>query len=299
MAKNEPLKRYFYEIEFIRTKTVPSLKEIVYYLENRDVYTSIRTAERDIEQIRNNFGINIIYDPLERGYYIDEDTSPNLQSFMRFLEIANTADILLKGIKQTKDFIKDIEFDLRGGLLGTENLRMLLEAVNNLKKIQFTHYNYLTNKETKVLMDPYFLKEYLGRWYIVGLRDDNEIRTYGIDRITELAITKEGFDKTKEAKARANFDSIIGLVYSYGKPQRVILSFTPQQGRYVKSLQWHHSQKILVDNETEFRISLFVIPNYELFQQILMHGADVEVIEPEWLRKDIKSKIMDALLKYK
>jgi predicted DNA-binding transcriptional regulator YafY len=271
----------------------------VYYLENRDVYTSIRTAERDIEQIRNNFGINIIYDPLERGYYIDEDTSPNLQSFMRFLEIANTADILLKGIKQTKDFIKDIEFDLRGGLLGTENLSMLLKAVNNLKKIQFTHYNYLTNKETKVLMDPYFLKEYLGRWYIVGLRDDNEIRTYGIDRITELAITKEGFDKTKEAKARANFDSIIGLVYSYGKPQRVILSFTPQQGRYVKSLQWHHSQKILVDNETEFRISLFVIPNYELFQQILMHGADVEVIEPEWLRKDIKSKIMDALLKYK
>jgi len=158
----------------------------------------------------------------------------------------------------------------------------------------------VTNKETKVLMDPYFLKEYLGRWYIVGLRDnDDKIRTYGIDRISDLEITKETFKKTKEVKARANFDSIIGLVYSYGKQQRVILSFTPQQGRYIKSLPWHHSQKVLIDNEEELRISLFVVPNYELYQQILMNGADVEVIEPAWLRKEIKGKLMNALNRYK
>ena len=299
MAKNEPLKRYFYEIELMRKSDIPSLDDIQFYLENREIYVSPRTIERDIEQIRNNFGIEIIYDPQDKGYLINEEMSPNLPSFFRFLEIANTANLFLTGIKQTKDFIKNIEFDLRGGLLGTENLNLLLRAIDKQYKIQFSHYNYLTQEKTSVSFDPYFLKEYIGRWYVVGLREDKQIRTYGIDRISDLTITKENFEKTKDRKARENFDSIIGLVYSYGKQQKVILSFTPQQGQYVKSLPWHHSQKVLIDNDEEFRISLFVVPNYELFQQIMMNGAEVKVIEPEWLVDSIKGKISDALLRYK
>ncbi len=299
MAKNEPLRRYFYEIEVMRKKNYPSINDIIWYLEEHDITKSKRTIERDFEQIRNNFGIYIDYDTHKAGYYIQEDLSSNLDSFIRFLEVANTAQLLLKGISETKDFIKDIEFDLRGGLLGTEHLHILLEAIKKQQKIRFSHYNYLTEQKTDVLFDPYFLKEYLGRWYVVGLREDGEIRTFGIDRISELVVTPLWFEKDKDTQARENFDSIIGLVYSYGKQQRVILSFSPQQGKYVKSLPWHHSQNVLEDNENELRISLFVVPNYELFQQILMHGADVEVVEPEWLREEIKGKIMDALIRYK
>jgi len=299
MAKNEPLRRYFFEIELMRKQIYPSIKDIIRYLEEHDINKSKRTVERDFEQTRNNFGIYIDYDSHKEGYYIQEDLSSNLDSFIRFLEVANTAQLLLKGISETKDFIKDIEFDLRGGLLGTENLQILLEAIKKQQKIRFLHYNYLTEEETDVLLDPYFLKEYLGRWYVVGLREDDKIRTFGIDRISDLVITPLNFVKSKDAKARENFDSIIGLVYSYGKPQKVILSFTPRQGKYVKSLPWHHSQKVLVNNDNELRISLFVVPNYELYQQILMNGADVEVMEPEWLREEIKSKIKKALSRYK
>ncbi len=299
MAKNEPLRRYFYEIEVMRKKNYPSINDIIWYLEEHDITKSKRTIERDFEQIRNNFGIYIDYDTHKAGYYIQEDLSSNLDSFIRFLEVANTAQLLLKGISETKDFIKDIEFDLRGGLLGTENLHTLLEAIKNQQKIRFLHYNYLTEEETDVLLDPYFLKEYLGRWYVVGLRADGKIRTFGIDRISDLVITPLNFVKSKDTKARENFDSIIGLVYSTGKQQRIVLSFTPRQGKYVKSLPWHHSQKVLIDNDKELRISLIVAPNFELYQQILMNGADVEVIEPAWLRKEIKGKLMNALNRYK
>jgi len=222
MAKNEPLRRYFFEIELMRKQIYPSIKDIIRYLEEHDINKSKRTVERDFEQIRNNFGIYIDYDSHKEGYYIQEDLSSNLDSFIRFLEVANTAQLLLKGISETKDFIKDIEFDLRGGLLGTENLQILLEAIKKQQKIRFLHYNYLTEEETDVLLDPYFLKEYLGRWYVVGLREDDKIRTFGIDRISDLVITPLNFVKSKDAKARENFDSIIGLVYSYGKPQKVI-----------------------------------------------------------------------------
>jgi predicted DNA-binding transcriptional regulator YafY len=298
MAKNEPLKRYFYEIELMRKNTNPNLKDIKFYLENRGVNVSTRTIERDIEQIRQNFGVVVMYDTQERSYYIDEDTSPNLQSFIRFLELANTAELFLTGIKKTKDFIKDIEFDSLSGLMGTEHLGFLLNAIQSKLKINFTHISYWSDKISDVTLAPYFLKEYQGRWYVVGLRDDDEIRTYGIDRISNLEITKESFKKTKDAKARANFDSIIGLIYSSGKQEKVVLSFKPQQGRYVKSLPWHHSQKILIDNEEELRISLFVVPNFELFQKVLMNGADVVVMEPEWLKDEIKKKIAATLKRY-
>ncbi|MCF6241798.1 MAG: WYL domain-containing protein, partial [Bacteroidales bacterium] len=125
-----------------------------------------------------------------------------------------------------------------------------------------------------------------------------KIRTYGIDRISELSVSEETFKRTKATEARANFNSIIGLVYSFGKREKVVLSFVPRQGRYVKSLPLHHSQKILIDNEKELRISLFVIPNYELFQQILMLGANVKVLEPKWLVKEIKGKLKTALNLY-
>ena len=56
--------------------------------------------------------------------------------------------------------------------------------------------------------------------------------------------------------------------------------------------------KILIDDEIEFRISIQVIPNYELEEQILKHGERVEVIEPQWLKEDIKSRLLKALDHY-
>ena len=298
MAKNEPLRRYFIEIEKIKTSFYPSIEDIADSLQRWDINKSERTIERDIEQIRKNFGVEIIYEPQERGYYIDETQSPNLKKFLRFLELANTAHLFLSGITQTKDFIKDIDFDEKGGLMGTEHLYALLKAIKHNNKIRFQHFNYLTNEKKEMLVAPYFLKEYLGRWYVVGLRDDEKIRTFGIDRISDLEITEHKFTKKKEKEARENFESIIGLVYSYGKRQKVVLSFTPVQGRYIKSFPWHHSQRVLIDNEEECRISLNVIPNYELYQQILMQADQVKVLEPQQLVDEIKNKLSNALSRY-
>jgi len=64
-------------------------------------------------------------------------------------------------------------------------------------------------------------------------------------------------------------------------------------------LPLHTSQKVLIDNDTELRISITVIPNYELNQLILKHGDTVKVIEPEWLVDEIKENLKITLEKYK
>jgi len=81
--------------------------------------------------------------------------------------------------------------------------------------------------------------------------------------------------------------------------QDIVLSFDQEQGLYFKSLPWHSSYTILVDDEKKFRVALHIIPNYELFQRILMYTDSFYVIEPLWLRDRVKIALAEALKKYK
>ncbi|MGY6545222.1 WYL domain-containing protein [Arthrospiribacter ruber] len=70
----------------------------------------------------------------------------------------------------------------------------------------------------------------------------------------------------------------------------MILTFTEFKGRYIKSLPWHTSQEILVDDGNILTIRLRVKIEYELISEILSHGDEVRVDAPERLRDIIKEK---------
>ncbi len=299
MSKHGTIRRYTLEIEKIRRGQYPSFQEIKDYLFNHGFEIGDRTIQRDIEQIRFEFGLEIKYNRDQNGYFIDYENSINIESFFRFLEIVNTAELLTESLNESKDALKHILFDTGGGLKGIENLKPLLKAIKDRRKISFNHFNFHTNKTRKYSLKPYLLKEYQNRWYVVGLIGNlKEFRTFGIDRIEDLEVKAETFIKNKKLNPIEMFEKTIGLVYSLNNAQNVILSFTPTQGKYIKTLPLHTSQKILIDNDTEFRISITVIPNYELTQLILKHGDTIKVIEPEWLVYDIKENLKRTLGKY-
>jgi len=299
MSKHGTIRRYTLEIEKIRRGQFPSFQEIKDYLFEHGFEIGDRTIQRDIEQIRFEFGIEIKYDRDKNGYYIDYENSLNIESFFRFLEIVNTAELLTESLLESKDSLKHISFDTGGGLKGIENLKPLLKAIKDNRKISFTHFNFHTEKSRKYTLKPYLLKEYQNRWYVVGIIGGfNEFRTFGIDRIENLEIKTETFKPDKKLNPIEMFNKTIGLVYSENTPQTIVLSFTPTQGKYVKTLPLHTSQRILIDDEQECRISLEVIPNYELTQQTLKHGETVKVVEPQWLKDEIKGILKRTLGNY-
>lgn len=299
MSKHGTIRRYTLEIEKIRRGQFPSFQEIKDYLFEHGFEIGDRTIQRDIEQIRFEFGIEIKYDRDKNGYYIDYENSLNIESFFRFLEIVNTAELLTESLLESKDSLKHISFDTGGGLKGIENLKPLLKAIKDNRKISFTHFNFHTEKSRKYTLKPYLLKEYQNRWYVVGIIGGfNEFRTFGIDRIENLEIKTETFKPDKKLNPIEMFNKTIGLVYSENTPQTIVLSFTPTQGKYVKTLPLHTSQRILIDDEQECRISLEVVPNYELTQQTLKHGETVRVVEPQWLKDEIKGILKRTLGNY-
>lgn len=300
MSKHGEVRRYSLIIEKIKCGHYPTFLEIKDFLYTQGFQVGDRTIQRDIEQIRCEFGIEVKYDRIRRGYCIDYETSLNVESFFHFLEIVNTAELLTESLMESKDALKHISFDTGGGLKGIENLKPLLKAVIENRKIAFNHYNFQTERVTAYNLKPYLLREYLNRWYVIGIVDGTKtLRIYGIDRIRDLDIKAETFIPDQSLNPACLFDQTIGLMFSQNTLQDVVLSFTHTQGKYIKTLPLHKSQKVLVDNERECRVSLRVIPNYELTQEILMHGDSVKVLEPAWLAEKIQQILKRALEKYR
>lgn len=299
MSRQGTIRRYTLIIEKINSNQYPSFNDIKDYLDDFGFNVSKRTIERDIEAIRNEFGLEITFNRTKEGYWIDKENSINIPSFMRFLEIVNTAELLKESLSDSKETLNHISFDQGGGLKGIEYLKPLLKAIKERRKIKFKHSSFQSEKTRKYSMKPYLLKEYQNRWYIVGyVSGINDFRTFGLDRIDELEIRTELFEVDKKINLQEKFEQAIGVVYSIAEMQKVVLSFTPSQGKYIKSLPMHSSQKVIVDNDDECRIELFIVPNYELSQQILMHHNQVKVIEPTWLKDEIKKHLKEALNQY-
>jgi predicted DNA-binding transcriptional regulator YafY len=299
MSKHGSIKRYHLIIELIKNNQYPSFDEIKDFLFENAFEISSRTIQRDIEQIRFEFGVEIAYDNYKKGYYINYDKSVDVETFVRFLEIVATAELLTDSLKNSKDTLKYISFDTAGGLIGIENLNPLLKAMKEKRIVSFQHQNYQAGTLKDYVVNPYLLKEYQNRWYLVAFVPQlNQMRTFGVDRIRNIEIKTQKFIKDNTLNPKQIFENIIGLIFSDEKLQKIILSFTPAQGKYIKSLPMHKSQEILIDNETELRICLYLIPNFELQQQILMYGDSVTVIEPKSLVQEIKETLQSASKKY-
>src|SRR6187551_647642 len=99
MANYKSLRRYYLIVEKIREGRNTSFKSISKHLNNHDIEISERTLQRDIAQIRSDFGVDILYDQSINGYTIDETTSTNLPSFYRFLELTLTTELLRERLR--------------------------------------------------------------------------------------------------------------------------------------------------------------------------------------------------------
>jgi predicted DNA-binding transcriptional regulator YafY len=74
----------------------------------------------------------------------------------------------------------------------TENLKPILKAIKEKRKIAFEYFNFHKNKKRKYNQKPYLNRKYQNRWYILGIVSVfNDLRTFGVDRIENLEAKTE------------------------------------------------------------------------------------------------------------
>ncbi len=299
MAKSKNIKEYILILEKLKQAKFPSLQDIKEHLEKHGFFVGNRTLQRIISELRKEFFIEITYSQEEKGYFINEEETIRLDQFTHFLSLAETSNIILESIQDCQDTLQYIDFDLKNEGLGLEFLAPLLKALkeHRLINIEYHRFGYGLRKHKNIC--PYLLKEYLNRWYIVGVFEGwSEFRLFALDRIKSLELSDKTFKPQAELDAKQIFRERIGVTLE-GEPQEVVLSFLPREKMYIKTLPLHPSQTELIDNEEEYRISIKVAINYELIVELLKHGNNVKVLSPTHLAESIQQNLSDTLSYYK
>lgn len=295
MSKKEVINRYSLIVNRIR-RSPATLKDINNYLEKEseiqgyDFRISKRTLKRDLEDISSLYKIDIQYDFSAKVYRIVSQDEPDLNN--RMLEAFDTFNAL----NQTEGISKFIHFEKRRPN-GTENFHGILHATQNLKMIKYTYHKYWNDEVSVRLLAPYGLKEFKNRWYVIGKDEkDGEIKTFGLDRITQLEITAKKFNYPSGFDLNERFANCFGIINPKDlKPEKIVLSFEVEQGKYIKSFPLHSSQQVLKDDENELQISLYVLPSFDMTMEILSYGERVTVIQPKSLRDEVKTRYLKAL----
>lgn len=303
MAGYKLLKRLEILIDILQHRPRISKADILDRLQDRyDVVTSERTLERDFKALTSEFGIDVSYSKESNGYSIDTENQERVQSLLKFIELIHIGELFRDGLDDFELLKEKIELEDSSKFKGIGYLKDVLLAIKKNKQIHFTHENYWKKTEKEYTITPLLLKEYLNRWYVVGVPlDGDKIRTFGIDRMENFKMGKVSKIKRKNYEVQLDqFVNIIGLNYTaHDKVEKISLRVYGKQIKYLESLPLHHSQKIEIRENEEFGVVTYnLIPNYEFEIEILKMNSMVEVLEPVWFRDKIVGMIREMLGNY-
>lgn len=293
------LKRYLLLIEKMNNDWYPTFLELQEFLNSHDLDISGRTLQRDIRQIRNEYGIEIEYDRRRRGYRINEQKSLDVNGFLKLMGLVRTADILTESLRDARGALRHLDFDSVHLFTGKEHIRELLQAIRDSRIVGFTYQKFDSDNATHVMLHPYLLREYQYRWYLVGIPEgEREPKIYGLDRIQRLDVLPETFERTEGAFVRQKFAHTVGLTYTAGDPVTVTIRCTELTGKYLQTLPIHSSQQIADSSREWWTVRFYVVPNFEFEQKLLMHLYQLEVMEPKWFREAFIQRVREAARRY-
>lgn len=254
---------------------------------------SIRTFQRDLKEIETLYDIEIKYDKGQKVYRIIYDgREAHSERLMETFDLYNA-------IKVDNSFGNLLIFEKRKAL-GTEHMYGLLHAIKNRKVVLFMYKKFHDASLSQRNVRPLAIKEARSRWYLLAQdTKDDVIKSFGLDRVSDLEISREGFEPLEDFNPEKKYRNNFGIINGTGeKAEKIVLSFTPSEGRYIKSLPLHSSQEVIQENDEETIFEFHLAPTYDFIQEVLSYGDQVKVIEPPSLVDKIKKRLRNSFDQY-
>lgn len=310
-----------------RVKTKDLVKLIRHEL---DINVSSRTVQTDISLMKDDSALGyfapIEYSKKEKSWYYSDPnytiTTHNLKdheikslSFCArllsvyrevgiFSNFSNAIEKVLDAVKIQESSTDDnkmdslIHVDQYPQNTGGKFIPKIMTALQEERIIRFTYQKFANDNTKEHVIQPYLLKSYEYRWYLLGKPENSDIiLTFGLDRIIDLEV-QDFFFKREKIDFNKYFQNTLGITVTRDEPKLIILSFTPNQGKYIKTLPLHSTQKVLVDNNKELRISVFIKPAYEFYAKILSYCDSVKVISPQEIADEVRIRLEKAIHQY-
>lgn len=150
-------------------------------------------------------------------------------------------------------------------------------------------------------LQPYALKVYNRRWYVLGyIKEKEAIRHLALERFINFHATNIQFDFPKDFIPRKYYDNVVGIYVNDQLPlEKIKIRVYGVEVEYLRMLPLHKSQcevKSKYGEYAEFTYRVCLTP--DLKSKLLALGSHVEVLEPLEYREKIMSEIKDAMNRY-
>jgi predicted DNA-binding transcriptional regulator YafY len=302
MPKRNYINRYKLIIERLE-KSPATFEQVSRHLDlhsdelGDDYSISIRTFQRDIKDIYEQFGYEIANERTGDKKYFIKTRPENADISNRLFDSFQMISII-----QDSQKYNDIIYLESRRSKGLDNFHGLLHGINNKLEVSFLYQKYNGEPQSARKVHPLALKEAVGRWYLVCVdTKDNVLKTFGLDRISEVEFSKKPFKKLYDYNIKELFTGSFGVINDVSaEPQKVILSYNYMEGKYVEAYPIHISQKIISENKEkdEVIIELFLRITYDFKREILSHGNRVKVLSPKSLADEIRNISIKIASKY-
>ena len=230
-------------------------------------------------------------------YYIDNKEEVKRGGLRNWLLNTISVSNLLLDSQSLKDriLLEDVPS-------GQEDLALILEAMKTNTQLRITYQSYWRDESFTFNVHPYCVKLFKQRWYLIAFNPYyNKVMIYALDRIFDICkLDGETFTMPKDWSAEDFFKDSFGIIVdSNVKARRIVLKVSAGQANYIRDLKLHDTQEEIECNEEYSIFRYWLSPQYDFIQELLWNGADVEVLEPKELRKDVARIVESMWNKYK
>ena len=183
---------------------------------------------------------------------------------------------------------------------GTGYFDSVVESMRTNTEFIIDHQRYEEQRET-LTMQPYALKVYNKRWYVLGfIKEKESIRHLALERFLDLHSANNKFEFPKDFIPRKYYDNVVGIYVNEDfSVVNLKIRVHGVQMEYMKMLPLHKSQSEVKSRYGEFaEFTYRVCLTPELKSKILALGSNVEVLEPVEYREEIKKEIGLTLNRY-
>ncbi len=315
MAGKLAYERYYWFHEQIKRNKHPNSKVLAEEFE-----TSQKTAQRDIEFMRDRIGAPLEYSHADRGYYYTDKgyelppiwlNESELVAFILAKRLAtaipdrNLKDSLNKFINKLSSRLSDkVGFNLDDiqDKISLKNIeyytvdeglfRKVVNALFTKKSLAIQYYSPHKDERTNRKIIPLHLLDYMGNWHLISFCTLKKgLRNFALSRIEECNYIDEKISlPTGLPPIKTYIRKTFGIFHG-GQNHDVSLKFSPKASRTVKEQIWHKKQKIKELKDGSIILNVPVAYFTEIKREILKYGAEVEVLKPLRLKKEIIEEI--------
>ena len=249
-------------------------------IQGKNFDLSIRTLQRDILHIYEQFNREIVNERKGDKRYFLKDQPENQEHSQRLLDAYDMVNV----INASQQHSKYVYFETRKPK-GLEHFSGLLYACSHKKILSFNYGKFGEVAKTHRTVHPLALKEARGRWYLVAIdTKDQSLKTFGLDRVQDLDISKTSYKEKYNINISEQFKHSFGIINDASqKPQKIQLQLSHEQGQYLLNYPLHHSQTAIKDEGDEIILELHLKISHDFVMELMSYGDDIMVLSPRSL----------------